>query len=994
MTKSTESSRIQPLESRDPGWNTLPPRAALKTNAETIDLKGMWRFRWLPRVADAEIAPSFSAGHQELIPVPASFVMPHLDNFLKQLHGSPSYTNVNYPFPVDPPYPPDENGVGEYQTDATWETPPARAVLRFDGIEGAADVWWNDVYLGSVRGSRLPSEFDLSGLIAKSNTLTIRVFTFSAASYLEDQDEWWLPGIIRDVSVISRPTLSIEDVAIQANWIDGVASLEVQVKTSPSEAGVAVRLRIVETSTELQANKASIIPNVMTWTAEAPNLYTLEVKTGSDSEPGETVTLRFGFRTVEIRDSTLTVNGVPIQFRGVNRHEHHPLWGRAVPEATVREELALMKRSNVNAIRTSHYPPSTLLLELADELGFWVIDECDFETHGFGNVDWVDNPTDDPRWEPAIVDRARRMVERDKNHPCIVMWSLGNEAGVGRNLAAMAKAMKSIDNSRPLHYEGDQACEHVDVWSMMYPPVDLVEQVGLGTEEPLDDIELEARRRKMPFVLCEYAHAMGTGPGGLTEYQELFDRYPRLIGGFIWEWLEHGITSVENGVAKTNYGGDFGEIVHDGNFVIDGLVSSDRQPRASLLDLAAVYSPVTLALSENGADLSMISRFDHIDTSHLSLHWEMKRENVTVGSGSVSYQPLAPRETRVIAMPADAVSALTEHSGVLTVWLQNERATWAVPVGWRISTAQAVSVQAVSAKGAFDLARQSPSDLDSSLNLAEEIEICPDSGQLLRLGGAEIRDWSLTLWRAPTDNDLRTAWREAEFPAAAERWQLLGLDRLVSRLISIENLPDGRIRVSTRVGAAATNAAVDCTWIWALTTSGVELQLDVSPNGHWPSAWPSHWARVGIAFTLQTPSETKVEWFGQGPGPGYPDTGQAGLLGWYSSSISGLQERTVRPQESSRRADVLEAKIGDSWTASFTKPVGLTVRPWSPEIVAQTTHDHLLPQSNSSHVVIDFACSGVGTAACGPGVLPKYQLPAQRVSGQVTFETSTLRKGM
>lgn len=937
-------------------------------------------------MADVQVPPTFAAGHKELIPVPASFVMPHLDNFLKQPHGLPSYTNVNYPFPVDPPFPPDENGVGEYQTDVSWQSPPKRAVLRFDGIEGAADVWWNDSYLGSVRGSRLPTEFDLSGLIAKDNILTLRVFTFSAASYLEDQDEWWLPGIIRDVSVISRPTVSIEDVAVKANWIDGVATLEVEVKTNPSEASESVRLQIVETATQLELNRTSTIPNVLPWTAETPNLYTLRVESGNNAEAGEQVEIRFGFRTVSIQDSTFTVNGVPIQLRGVNRHEHHPLWGRAVPESTVREELALMKRSNVNAIRTSHYPPSTLLLDLADELGFWVIDECDLETHGFGNVGWVGNPTDDSEWEAAIVDRANRMVERDKNHPCIVMWSLGNEAGVGKNLAAMGKAIKSIDNSRPLHYEGDQSCEHVDLWSMMYPPVDLVEQVGLGTEEPLEDRELEARRRKMPFVLCEYAHAMGTGPGGLSEYQDLFDKYPRLIGGFIWEWLEHGITTIENGVAKTNYGGDFGEVIHDGNFVIDGLVSSDRQPRASLLDLAAVYAPVTLRLNATGTELTIISRFDFTDTSHLSLHWEMKHENGSIGSGSMEYAPLAARETRVIPMPGQAASVLAENSGVLTVWLENDHATWAVPAGLKISSAQVVSP-----KGAFESRSTGRESLASSRDLASEIEICPTTGRLLRLGTVEIKDWSLTLWRAPTDNDLRTAWREAEYPAAAERWKMLGLDRLVSRLVSIDTVSNNEIRVFTRVGAAATNAAIDCTWTWALTQSGVELKLDVAPNDHWPKSWPSHWARVGVSFTLPEPPTVAVDWFGEGPGPGYPDTGQAGNLGWYSSSIEQMQERTVRPQESSRRAGVLMARIGDSLSATFAEPVGLTVRPWSTDVVAKTTHDHLLPVSTSCHVVIDFACSGVGTAACGPGVLPKYQLPAQRVSGQVFFETLNLK---
>jgi beta-galactosidase len=953
----------------------------MKTDAETVNLNGMWRFRWLPRIQDTSSAPSFSDEDKELIPVPASFVMPHLDNYLSMPHGLPSYTNVNFPFPVDPPHPPDENGVGEYQRDVNWETPPESSVLRFDGIEGAADVWWNGSYLGSVRGSRLPSEFDLSGRIKSQNTLSVRVFTFSAASYLEDQDEWWLPGIIRDVTVVPRPKNAIEDVSIEANWIDGLAKLRVTIRTA-NKSAAPLEVQIVETGTILQVETESVIPGVAAWTAETPNLYTLRVTSGGDSDESETVEIKFGFRTVKIQDSIFTVNGSPIQLRGVNRHEHHPLWGRAVPEETVRQELALMKRCNINAIRTSHYPPSTLMLDLADELGFWVIDECDLETHGFGNVIWVDNPTDDSSWEQALVDRAERMVQRDKNHPCIIMWSLGNEAGVGKNLGSMAKKIKSLDASRPIHYEGDQTCEYVDLWSMMYPSVDHVEKVGQGIEEALEDPTLDSIRRKMPFVLCEYAHAMGTGPGGLTEYQELFDKYPRLIGGFIWEWLEHGIATIEDGVVKTNYGGDFGEVIHDGNFVIDGLVSSDRQPRASLLDLKAVYSPVIMDITELGKKLFLKSKLDHSDTSHLSLNWEMNHKGKKVKSGQISFEPLSPRAEVVLDMPEEVLAALTENYGVLTIWLQNRNDTWAIPAEHVVASTQCVS----------PMGSQEPKSIDSKLQteprpVLELIDICPETGKLLRLGDAVVSDWALSLWRAPTDNDLRVGWGEHDLPAAAERWKQLGLDRLTSRLLSIEVREDVSIEVKTRVGAAATNAAVDCTWTWESKGSGVELTLKVVPNSHWPKEWSSHWARVGIEFAVKEKSDAEVSWFGNGPGPGYPDTGQAGNLGWYSLSIDQLQERTVRPQESSRRDGVLWAVVGKSLELTSYSPVGLTVRPWSPTVVSQTSHDHLLPASDSAHIVIDFACSGVGTAACGPGVLAKYRLPAQSVTGRLVFSS-------
>lgn len=969
-------AKVQPLKSKDPGWNTLPPRAALKTDATVTDLNGMWRFRWLPISEDTGLAPSFPKGHRELIPVPASFVMPHLDSYLSKPHGLPSYTNVNYPFPIDPPFPPDQNGVGEYERDVNFDNPTEHSVLRFDGIEGAADLWWNGSYLGSVRGSRLPSEFDLSGIVDKHNTLAVRVFTFSAASYLEDQDEWWLPGIIRNVSVIERPDFAIQDVAIEANWVDGEAKLRVEVAASP---GSLVEIEIIETGTVLKVGEESIVSGASAWSAEAPNLYTLRVRASGDSGHGETVELRFGFRTVKIKDSTLTVNGSPIKLRGVNRHEHHPLWGRTVPEQTVRDELALMKRSNVNAIRTSHYPPSTLMLALADELGFWVIDECDLETHGFGNINWVGNPTDDSSWGSALVDRAERMVQRDKNHPSIIIWSLGNEAGVGKNLGAMAKAIRSIDGSRPIHYEGDQNCEYVDLWSMMYASVDYVEKVGKGMEEALESPALEALRRNMPFVLCEYAHAMGTGPGGLTEYQELFDKYPRLIGGFIWEWLEHGITTVEDGVIKTNYGGDFGELIHDGNFVIDGLVSSDRLPRASLADLAEVFSPVIMDINASGSKLSMTSRFDHSNASHLSLHWHMMQNGSEVKSGQIEFGVLEPRAELVIEMPQEALSALSDNSGVLTVWLQTKIETWAVPAGHVVASAQCISP-----KGPIEQKKSSErSQVVQTLD--EFVAICPQTGKLLKIGNVEVADWALSLWRAPTDNDLRVGWGESDLPALAERWAQLGLNRLSSRLLSLEKIGESRIDVKTRVGAAATNAAVDCTWSWELKGSSVELNLQITPNNHWPNNWPSHWARVAVEFSIEAGANTPVSWFGKGPGPGYPDSGQAAKLGWYCLSIKELQERTVKPQESGRRAEVLQATFGNQLSLSFESAVGLTARPWSPTVIAQTSHDHLLPDSDRAHIVIDFACSGVGTAACGPGVLARYRLPAQPISGCVVF---------
>ncbi|MER6584042.1 glycoside hydrolase family 2 TIM barrel-domain containing protein, partial [Nonomuraea sp. NPDC001023] len=420
----------------------------------------------------------------------------------------------------------------------------------------------------------------------------VRVHQWSAASYLEDQDMWWLPGIFRGVTL----TTSAADVFVHAAH-DGRLSFEAaEGLLSIPELGV----RDLEPGVEITVEAEP-------WTAETPRLYEAVLTT-----PHETVRLRVGFRTVSVEDGVLLANGRPLLLKGVNRHEFHPDHGRAVPYETMREDVLLMKRHNVNAVRTSHYPPHPDFLDLCDELGLWVVDECDLETHGFGQVGWRRNPTDDPRWADALLDRMRRMVERDKNHPSVIMWSLGNEAGVGRNLAVMAAWTRERDPSRPLHYEGDWSCAHTDVYSRMYATHAEVEAIGRGEEDPLDDPALDARRRAMPFLQCEYAHAMGNGPGGLAEYQELFERFPRLAGGFVWEWIDHGLTHPRHEYA---YGGDHGESVHDGNFVIDGLVFPDRTPSPGLLDLKKVFEPVRFAFGDGV--VRVVNRHDFRDLAHL-----------------------------------------------------------------------------------------------------------------------------------------------------------------------------------------------------------------------------------------------------------------------------------------------------------------------------------------------------------------------------------------
>lgn len=965
----TMKRQVHALDDPGPGLGGLPPTATLRTDARVIDLSGQWRFRWARSAVDAQARvehPEFDDSDWGTIAVPSSFVMPIHDATVRDDHGAPAYTNVKYPFPVDPPFPPDANPLGDHRLRFHTDNPPAQAHLRFEGVEGAADVWLNGQLLGSTRGSRLPTVFDVSGLVTGDDVLVVRVHTFSAASYLEDQDAWWVPGIIRAVTLRERPNDAIDDVHAVAGWGSDGAALLVKVASA-----APATIELVELGLEVTPGVELAVPGARPWTAETPQLYTLRVSTA-----GETVELKIGFRTVTIVDGVFQVNGSPVNLRGVNRHEHHPDFGRAVPRETLELDLLLMKRHNINAMRTSHYPPHPDMLDLADELGFWVIDECDFETHGFGDVAWRNNPTDSLQWEPALRDRAARMVERDKNHPSIIMWSLGNEAGVGRNLAKMAEEIRGRDATRPLHYEGDQDCVDVDVWSRMYPSHDDVALIATRAEPALPNAELDTRRRAMPFVLCEYVHAMGTGPGGMTEYQDLFDAHPRLMGGFVWEWLEHGIHLQVDGSTATMYGGDFGEVVHDGNFVIDGLVAADRTPRAQLADLAAVFAPLVLSIDVEAGMLNVRSRLDFSSSDRYSLNWHVEDANGKRASGSIDDAGAPPRATVALSLPSELIAHLNQPGVVVTVEAVESRDTAWCGSGWVVARTQAVP-------------RALPPATSREQLTLDDLKLDASTGAVLAIGAQAINDWRLELWRAPTDNDRGRDWTEADRSSYAERWASLGLDRLVSRLVRTDR-SDERITVTTRVGAASVDHAVDCTFTWTSADGGLHLALHVAPVGEWMPEWSAHWARVGVSFALPDFLESEdFSWFGRGPGPAYPDIGQAAHWGWFTATIAELQERTVRPQESGARADVRWARLGDRLELSAEAGVSLTARPWSAHHLAATTHDHLLRADGALHVNVDFAVSGVGTAACGPGVLLEYRLVARPVSGSVLFSIAS-----
>ena len=946
-----------------PGSGTVAPRAFLRSDAPQQLLDGRWRFRVSPSLraapADWRTADADGWGHIE---VPGHWNL--------QGYGSPSYSNVQMPFPVDPPFPPDANPIGDYRLEfAADEAVLAhrRRLLRFDGIESAAEVWLNDRLLGTTRGSRLTHEFDVSeALVPGANRLAVRVAQFSDATYLENQDMWWLPGIFRSVTLLARPDGGIDDVFVRADYdpATGAGLLEVSAEV---DGGGDARLVVPELAVDARAAGPLRIAGVVPWTAEEPRLYDAELRTAT-----EVVTLRLGFRRVEARDTRLLVNGAPIMLRGVNRHEHRPRHGRVYDADVARHELLLMKRHNINAVRTSHYPPHPEILDLFDELGFWVIDECDLETHGFEHVGWRGNPSADDRWREAFLDRMRRTVHRDKNHPSVIMWSLGNESHVGANLEAMARWAKAADPSRLIHYEGDRESRYVDVYSRMYAPHDEVRALGEEAlaPAPLDATPAELRRRTLPFLQCEFAHAMGTGPGGLQEYWDLFEAYPRHAGGFVWEWIEHGIAvDGPDGATRIMYGGDFGEDVHDGSFVIDGLVDAGRNPRPGLLHYAAVIAPVIVSVGRDRRTVRLENRHDFRDLGHVALRWSRVVDGRVVASGTLPTPSCGPRTTATVDLPAECrADAAACVADVLTVQAVTDAPTEWAEAGHVISDGQDVR----------DGHRPTPpsSPTAATADGVGEARFDPATGALRDLGGLAVCGPAVGIWRAPTDNDRDIGDDEPHLPPYAQRWHDAGMDRTVSRLVDLR-AEGASVTVRTRTGTPILDSAVDARLRWtALEGGGVRLDAELEPDG----TWTTEWARIGLDFVIAS-APLGVDLAGYGPLPSYPDLRAAARFGWWHLDADELTVDHIRPQESGSRFGVREASIategGTLHVSSLDVPFALTVSPHSRKSLAAAGHNWELTADGRTHVSIDLAQSGVGTATCGPGVLPRYRLRAQ-----------------
>ncbi|HLR93751.1 MAG TPA: glycoside hydrolase family 2 TIM barrel-domain containing protein [Jiangellaceae bacterium] len=977
------------------GDSILPGRAHLRSDAPVLNLDGTWEFRYGLRADGSDL------GQPAPIEVPGQWQL--------QGYGKPIYTNIVYPIPLDPPLTPDQNPTGHYRR--TVELPPEwaervragdRVRVRLQGADSVAKVWINDVDVGTTTGSRLTNEFDVTDALelgTATQTIDIRVHQWSVNTYVEDQDMWWLSGLFRSVDLLLRPVSGIDDVTVRADYEpatgEGILSFSA---TGDDGASVDATLRIPELDLTLSADTETSIAGLEPWSDETPRLYDATI-----SNDVEQVTLRVGFRRVEIVGDMLRVNGQRVVLRGVNRHEFDPVIGRTQSAENQLADVLLMKRHNINAVRTSHYPPQHDFLDLCDEYGLFVVAEGDFETHGFHHG-WdpaarAIAPSDDPAWESTLVERTERFVQRDKNHPSIIIFSIGNESATGRCVTAMAHAIKNLDAKRPVLYEQDYSCEYVDIYSLMYTSVADSETIARGQETTEiararhghDEIraDLQERRNSLPFLWIEYAHAMGNGAGNLREYVELTRRYPRMQGGFIWEWIDHGIATTDaQGNAIYGYGGDFGEEYHDANFVADGLVFPDRTPSPALFDAKHAYSPIELDVAiqhddgavtaERSAKVSVTNHHAFTSTAHLAFE-------VTYDLGQtwteLPIEPIDPGASASLTLrvpdtaPSVRVCARTR-----------DETAWARAGHVIVEQDATVSANVVPSRHHI-VARREP------LVRAEDVELGParfdpSTGDLRELGGLPIGGWGVDLWRAPIDNERARTRVNLE-----ERWKALGLHHTASRLIAVA-LDGDDLVIDQVVGTAGTTLRFAHHQRWSADGEAVRVRGSLIPNAAWPDDLPL--ARIGLTFNLPATAK-RIDYLGYGPYETYPDTGYGNVFGNHTATLDELQTPYVFPQENGNRAGVVDARIiltnGDSSEAightglriTSEPGIGLAVRPWSTGELDRAAHHGALVPDGRTWVTLSCALHGVGSAACGPEPLPEYTLHARPVTYDLTF---------
>ena len=995
MKREWENPQIQSQGREVPRATLFPyPTEALALSGERDDcpsfklLNGTWDFVYSETGRGLE---GFEREDFELfedadaLPVPSNW----------QMHGYdiPQYTNVNYPIPVDPPHVPTENPAGVYRRyfnlPEDWEG--KRITINFDGVDSMFYLAVNEEIVGFCKVPHMHSEFDITDKVRPGeNLVCVKVLKWCDGSYLEDQDKLRMSGIYRDVYLFARPKEHIRDYFVKESFNDGFTQATVTVELELSGA-CSVTGTLYAPGGEKVGEAASTgeplvfqLENPMLWNAEQPNQYDLVLSTGD-----EVIPQKVGLRKIWVDDGVVYLNGVAIKFRGVNRHDSDPVTGFTISREQALKDLCLMKRHNVNAIRTSHYPNAPWFVQLCSEYGFYVIGEADMESHGMATKmgpghdrNHYPDAADDPQFMEAIVDRSQRNVMRDKNAASVVVWSLGNESGYGENFEAAGRWVKAYDPSRLLHYENSYMYHKdregytpdvsmIDLYSRMYSPINPAADAW-HSKSSIEEFfangqtDEDFKGRKMPYVLCEYIHAMGNGPGDAEDYQQEIMNRPGFVGGFVWEWCDH---AVYGGTTPDNrpiyrYGGDFGEFPHDANFCMDGLVYPDRTPHTGLLEFKNVIRPVRATLL-SGSTFKLHNYLDFTNAAdYLTLSYEVMQDGETLFGGQLEMPSIAPHGEAEITLPE------LPQGGIATVTF-----FYAVKEdGPFFKAGYALGFDEI-------ILSEEPFFLDAPAEGAVTVEAGPDQ---VVFSGPEFRyvfdnttglfsemvyknrnlltrpmEWNT--YRAPADNDryISTKWREA------------GYDRPTVRVYSVEQ--EGNT-LTAHLGIAAITIAkfVDVKAVWTVDCQG---RVDVKLHGQRDMEFP-FLPRFGIRMFLPK-AFGEVEYFAYGPYESYIDKHRASRLGVYAQTVDSMHEDYIKPQENSSHAGCRYVTVSDgayALTAASETPFSFNVSHYTQEELASKAHNYELEKCGETVLCVDYKMSGVGSNSCGPLLMPQYQL--------------------
>lgn len=962
-------------------------KALLNNNRYTHafkNLNGVWKFMFLdaPEYSPEGFFNSdFDVTKMDDITVPG--------NWQLQGYGKMHYSDLWYNFPINPPYVPTENPTGIYKRTFFVEESyrDKKIIIRFCGVDSAYHLWINGKEVGYSKVARNESEFDITDLIrvGEENDVTVRVYQWSDGTYLEDQDMWWESGIFRDVELIGVPKDGINDYKVIADLDDeyknGIFKVEAFLRTT-KEVNVTFELvdageNTVFTKTvvakEGKACIDEVIADVNHWTAETPYLYKLFMTVEDDGQIIEVIPQNVGFRNIRLNSETFLVNGVAIKFKGVNRHDYSPQNGRVVSREEIEKDIILMKQFNINAIRTSHYPNSYYLYDLCDEYGMYLIAETDLECHGFeltGDYKWI---TDDPSWELAYVSRMTRMIERDKNHPAIIFWSLGNESAFGCNFRKMTDVAHEMDPTRLVHYEGDFDVESADVYSTMYTWIENPKKPYL-----MKDI---IEKSKKPHIHCEYCHAMGNGPGNLKDYQDLVYAHDKLQGGFVWEWFDHGIESfTESGEKYYRYGGDFGDDPSNKDFCIDGLIMPDRTPSPGLYEYKKVIEPITTtAVDIQKGIINLLSRYDFANLDRFNLVYKVMEDDVILQTGFMAVPSIEARANKDITLPYD-LSAIKVKPGAhyyVNISYQLREDTSYASSGHELAAAQFELPLykegiVVRPEGILNVEKEHTTlhvkganfSLDFNLVNGNLMNIVRDGMQVLSKGPR------LTLWRAPISNDM-------EIIDKLKKVYFLHLEHEV--VMNIDYHMEGNIlKVEVDTINSTTNSAwhFKTKYVYTVCPSGdILIDVEGTPSGRVDLA-PDMLPRIGVSMHLDKSME-HVRYFGMGPGENYADSKEAAQMGLYANTVDGLFTNYVIPQENGNHMGCKWVSMtndrGMGLLASTEGDFNFSASWYEDKDLDDAKHTCDLVKRDYIVFNVDYKQNALGTNSCGQWQLDKYR---------------------